>query len=289
MAPDARQAARGSPHVRMPRVSVVMPVRDAAAWIGAAVASVLAQTLDDLELVVVDDGSRDDSATIVERLSDARVRVLRQPAHGTAVALNAGIAATRAPLIARMDADDLALPDRLTLQVGLLDAHPEIGVLGAGWRELAPDGHAIDVSPPAIDDAGIRGMLPRRNPLAHPTVVMRRTAGDAVGWYDERWPVAQDYDLWIRIARVTRFANLPSPLLVRRFTAGMTSVARDDLRLLTESRIRLAAVKRGDLPASAVVWALRARLVRLLPRAVRDAVRSRRDDGLGRLSRATRP
>lgn len=273
----------------MPHVSVVMPVRDAAPWIGAAVESVLGQTFGDLELIVVDDGSRDGSAAIVERVANARVRVIRQPARGTAAALNAGIAAARAPLIARMDADDVARPDRLTLQVGYLDAHPDVGVIGAGWRELAPDGHAVDVAPPAMDDARIRGMLARRNPLAHPTVVVRRTAGEAVRWYDERWPVAQDYDLWIRIARVTRFANLASPLLVRRFTPGMTSVARDDLRLLVESRIRLAAVKRGDLPASAVVWALRARLVRLLPRAVRDAVRSRRNDGLGRLSRATRP
>ncbi|MBI2207823.1 MAG: glycosyltransferase [Candidatus Rokubacteria bacterium] len=273
----------------MPRVSVVMPARDAAAWIGAAVESVLGQTFDDLELIVVDDGSRDDSAAIAGRAGDARVRTVRQPARGTAAALNAGIAAARAPLIARMDADDIALPDRLALQVGFLDARPDVGVLGAGWRELTPDGHTVDVTPPATGDAGIRGMLARRNPLAHPTVVVRRTAGEAVGWYDERWPVAQDYDLWIRIARVTRFANLPSPLLVRRFTPGMTSVARDDLRLLVESRIRLAAVKRGDLPASAVIWALRARLVRLLPRAVRDAVRGRRNDGLGRLSRAARP
>ena len=264
-----------------PRVSVVMPVRDIATYVGGAVESILTQSFDDLELVVVDDGSRDDTASVLAAVRDARLRYARQPAAGITVALNRGIALSRGELIARMDGDDVALPERLARQVAFLDAHPDVGVLGTGWRELGPGGRIVDVAPPIADDAGLRAALPRRNPFAHPTVIVRRSVGDAVGWYDERWPVAQDYDLWIRLAAATRFANLREPLLLRRFTPAMTSLARDDLRLETEARLKWRAIRRGDLPLRAVVYVLRSVLVRAVPSRVRAARRRRRGDGVG--------
>jgi len=87
--------------------------------------------------------------------------------------------------------------------------------------------------------------------------------------------------LWLRVASRTRFANLPEPLLARRFSAAMTSLARDDLRLATEIRVRWAAIRRHDLPARAAVFLLRPAIVRLLPRALRTAYRRRRRDGVG--------
>ena len=267
-----------------PRVSVVMPVRTLATYVGEAVESILAQRFADFELVVVDDGSDDATASVLAGVPDPRLRCARQPAAGITVALNRGIAMSRGELIARMDGDDVALPDRLARQVAFLDAHPDVGVLGTGWRELGPGGEILDVAPPIADDAGLRALLPRRNPFAHPTVIIRRAVGEAAGWYDERWPVAQDYDLWIRLASITRFANLREPLLLRRFTPGMTSLARDDLRLETEARIKWRAIRRGDLPARALVYVLRSLLVRAVPAPVRAARRRRRGDGVGLVS-----
>lgn len=271
-----------------PRVSVVMPVRNVAAYVADAVTSILAQRFEDWELIVVDDGSDDGTAAVLANVRDPRVRSVRQPASGITAALNRSIALCQGELIARMDGDDVALPDRLARQVAFLDAHPEVGVLGTGWRELLPNGRVVDVPPPVTDDAGLRALLPKRNPFAHPTVVVRRHVGDAVGWYDERWPVAQDYDLWIRLAAVTRFANLPEPLLLRRLTPGMTSLARDDLRLETEARLKWRAIRRGDLPPWAVVYALRSVLVRAVPPGIRAARRRRRREGLGRVERGAR-
>lgn len=271
-----------------PAVSVVMPVRDVAASVREAVESILAQEFGDLELIVIDDGSRDGTARVLSEVRDPRLRVERQPARGIAAALNVGIGVSRGRVIARMDGDDVALPERLARQMAFLEAHPEVGVLGTGWRELAPDGTVLDVPPPPAADAAIRALLPRRNPLAHPTVVIRRAVGDAVGWYDERWPVAQDYDLWIRLAPLTRFANLPAPLLLRRFRRAMTSLARDNLRLETEVRLKWRAIRRGQLPPGAVIYVVRAALARAVPASARTAWRRRRNDALGLVVRGPR-
>src|SRR5262245_48539446 len=114
------------------RVSVVMPVRDGERFLGEAVDSILGQTLADLELV--DDGSTDSTPEILAGYAarDPRVRVHSRPAGGLTAALNAGCALAVAPYIARMDADDVSLHDRLELQVSFLDAHPEVGLLGGG-------------------------------------------------------------------------------------------------------------------------------------------------------------
>jgi glycosyltransferase involved in cell wall biosynthesis len=272
----------------MPRVSVILGVRDGMPWLPEAVASVLGQTLADLELVIVDDGSADGTAAWLAGLPDARVRVLHQAPAGLARALNRGVAASGAPLIARMDADDVALPERLARQAEYLDRHPEVGILGTGWRVLGPGGEVLEPPPPPADDAAIRAALPRRNPLAHPTVMLRRAVGDRAGWYDERLPVAQDYDLWLRLLGRTRFANLPEPLLLRRYTAAMTSLARDDARLAAELVIRWRAIRRGDLPPRALVHLVRPALGRALPPALRAAWRRRRRDGVGLVLRAGR-
>jgi hypothetical protein len=118
--------------------------------------------------------------------------------------------------------------------------------------------------------------------------MIRRQVGDAVGWYDPRVPVAQDWDLWIRLARVTRFANLPEPLLRRRFSRAMMSLALEDLRLETEVRLKWRAVCRRDLPLSALVHLLRPALARAVPRALRAARHRRRTDGVGLVFRALR-
>jgi glycosyltransferase involved in cell wall biosynthesis len=130
---------------REPQVSVLFPVRDAAATLDQAVASVLEQTLPALELVAVDDGSRDDSAGRLEAWAarDARVRVLRRPPRGLVAALEEGRQHCRAPLIARMDADDLCHPQRLAAQLAYLEAHPHIGVAGTLVEGRTVDGQPL--------------------------------------------------------------------------------------------------------------------------------------------------
>src|SRR5437867_4356337 len=184
--------------------------------------------------------------------------------------------AARAPLVARLDADDVALPERLARQVAFLDAHPEVGVLGSAAREVNGDGREVRVVRPPEDDGALRRALIRENPMVHSTVTMRRSLVETVGGYDARFAVAQDYDLWMRLAAVTRLANLPDTLVVRRLLPGRVSVARDTDRLRAEARARWRAVRAGAYPAWCLLFALRPMLAAATPAPLRRALRRAR-------------
>ncbi|HKW90389.1 MAG TPA: glycosyltransferase, partial [Methylomirabilota bacterium] len=157
-----------------PAVSVLMSVRDGARWVAAAIDSVLGQTLSDLELIVVDDGSTDDTPMLLTRVRDPRLVVERQAHAGLARALGRGLALARAPLVARLDADDLARPDRLERQHAFLAAHPEVGLLGAAARVVDEAGREVGEVRPPEDDATLRRVLIRRNPFVHSSIMARR-------------------------------------------------------------------------------------------------------------------
>ena len=259
--------------VRAPAVSVLMAVFDGAAWIGAAVESALGQTLGDLEVIVVDDGSTDATADVLASIRDPRLRIERRARAGLTRSLNRALELARAPLLARLDADDVALPERLARQREFLEAHPEVGLLGTGAREVDPAGREVRIVQPPVDDGAIRRQLIRANPFVHSSVIMRRAVLGRVGPYDPSFPVAQDYELWMRLARVTRLANLPEPLVVRRLTPGRVTSVRDADRLHAEARVRWRAVRSGVYPWWCAVFALRPLAARALPRAWRRALR----------------
>jgi len=253
-----------------------MGVHNGAAHVRQAIDSVLAQTEADLELIVVDDGSTDATPQIVAASPDVRLRVARRPHEGLTRALNHALALARAPIVARLDADDVALPERLARQLAFLDAHPEIGVLGSAAREINGHGRDVGIVRPPLDDRTLRRVLIRRNPMVHSSITMRRTLVEAVGGYDASFAVAQDYDLWMRLAAVTRLANLAEPLVVRRLLPGRVSVVRDRDRLRAEARARWRAVRAGTYPAWCALFALRPLLAAALPAPIRRLVRRAR-------------
>lgn len=257
----------------MPRVSVLMSVRNGERWVGEAVESILGQTLGDLELIVVDDGSEDATGAILDRQNDPRLRVVHQPPSGLTVSLNRAWRLSGAALLARMDADDVARPDRLARQVAFLDAHPDVGLLGTGCRETSVTGEVVGVIVPPEDDASIRRVLIRKNPFVHSSVMLRRAALEAAGGYDESLPVAQDYDLWLRLSRLTRMANLPEPLVTRRLTPGRVSSVRDTDRLRAEVAMKLRALRSGGYPLWCAVFLLKPVIALALPAGLRRVVR----------------
>jgi len=240
-----------------PAVSVLMSVHDGAPWVAEAVASVLAQTAGDLELIVIDDGSSDATPELLSRVRDARLRVVRQERTGLTRALNRALALARAELVARLDADDVALPERLARQRSFLERRPEIGLVGSAAREVDAAGVPVRVVHPPEDDAAIR-----------------RALLEGAGGYDETLPVGQDYDLWMRLARVTRLANLSEVLVVRRLGARRVSIEREEDRLRAEARVRWRAVRTGAYPPWCALFALRPALALVLPRPLRRAVRA---------------
>ncbi len=259
--------------VAVPAVSVLMAVHDGGPWVSEAVASVLAQTAGDLELIVIDDGSTDTTPAVLSAVRDPRLHVERQARRGLTPSLNRALALARAPLIARLDADDIALPERLARQRAFMGAHPDVGVLGTAAREVNGDGREVRVVRPPQDDAAIRRALIRRNPMLHSTVVIRRALLQRVGGFDERFAVAQDYDLWLRLAATTRLANLPEPLVVRRLLPGRVSVARDTERLRADARARWRAIRGGAYPAWCAIFLARPLLASALPTPLRRLLR----------------
>ena len=210
----------------MPRISVLMPVRNVERYVAAAVQSVLAQTCGDFELLVLDDASTDGTADAVRQLADARLRYVRHDApRGVAVTLNQGLDAACGEFIARMDGDDLCRPDRFALQLDWLERHPELALCGA-WIRIFGERRSFLLSYPTGSDC-VRAFLLFDNPLAHPTVMWRREALARHGLrYDETCPAAQDFELWSRCARHVAMDNLPLPLVRYRVHREAVSLAR---------------------------------------------------------------
>lgn len=213
-----------------PRVSVLLPVRDARGTLAEALQSLLAQDLGALEVVLVDDGSTDGSADLARAVwPDDRLRVLTPGRVGLVTALNTGLDACRAELVARMDADDVCAPARLRLQVQHLDEHPEVSVVGCLVRCFAARGleggytrYEAWINGLRSHDDMVREIF-IESPLAHPSVVYRRAAIVGLGGYrDLGWP--EDYDLWLRAARAgLRLDKVPEVLLSWRDEPDRTS------------------------------------------------------------------
>ena len=246
-----------------PGVSVVLPVRDAAATLGECLASLAAQTLRDHELIAVDDGSRDASAAILAAAAarDRRLRVITTPARGLPSALNTAVALAHAPLLARMDADDIAHPERLAAQKRFLEAHPEVSILGSRVELLAavpaPGMRAyIDWSNGLLDHSAIGDDLYVESPLVHPSVMLRREHLLGLGGYRD-FGGPEDYDLWLRAYGAgVRFAKLREVLLVWR--DGPHRLTRVDPRYHPDRfrELKLAALER-DRPETlgrVVIW-----------------------------------
>ena len=246
----------------MARVSVLLPVRDARATLGECLVSLSAQTLADHEVIAVDDGSQDGSGALLDEAArrDGRLRVLRPAQRGLVAALNAAAQEARAPLLARLDADDVAHPQRLALQAERLERDSATDVLGCRVRLVGEAGPGmrgyVDWMNGLLDHEAISADLLVESPLAHPSVMLRAATLRALGGYRD-FDGPEDYDLWLRAhAAGHRFAKLPEVLLDWR--DGPTRLTRCDARYAPERffDLKLAALLDGPLrtPRPVVVW-----------------------------------
>ncbi len=238
-------------HAARPMVSVIMAVRIGGPFLPEAIASIRGQQFRDWEFVVVDDGSTDDTAAVLQEAarSDDRLRLFRQDPLGLVPALNRAVAEARGNFLARMDADDRAHPERLGRQLAFLAANPGVGVLGTAVRRIGA-GRGIWQRP--TDDAALRAALLFEAPFAHPTVMMRREVWEkSAGGYRPDFQAAEDIDLWERLASETEFANLSTPLLEYRIHAGqVTSIATPEMAQ-NGARVRRRWLQRVGLEPTA--------------------------------------
>lgn len=231
-----------------PRISVVMAAYNGAEFLPAAIDSILNQTYTDFEFIIIDDGSSDATPEVIRGYADPRIRTVRNPQNlGLIGSLNRGLDMAQGELIARMDADDEALPNRFEEQVRFLDAHPEIGVCGTALETFGTrvENRVVECKP-----AHLRCMLLFETGMNHNTVMLRRSIILQHNLrYDPGYPHAEDYELWSRLADLTQLANLPDKLVRYRLHPESVSHAHHTVQQQTADRIRRAQLaKVGIIP-----------------------------------------
>jgi glycosyltransferase involved in cell wall biosynthesis len=214
-----------------PKVTVLMPVFNAGPYLREAVDSILGQSFRDFELIAINDGSTDNSADILRSYQNPRLRFVENERNlGIIATLNRGLGMATGEYVARMDSDDVSLPERLAKQVAFMDAHPEVGVCGA-WIRFIGDASPVTARYPEKHES-IRCQLLFSNALAHPTVIMRRALLERYSLrYRDEYRSAEDYDLWRRCAGLFQLHNLPEVLLhYRVLSTGITHARGGELK-----------------------------------------------------------
>jgi glycosyltransferase involved in cell wall biosynthesis len=224
----------------IPIVSVIIPTRNRAAMLREAIESVRAQTYAAWELIVIDDGSTDETPQVVEALArgDARIRVMRQAQRGVSAARNAGIRAARGRYVAFLDDDDLFLPPKLAAQVDALERDPTLGFVYSQTEWVDRAGTRLSLHPTTpVED--LRGLF-ETCAIPLQTVVCCAELLEEVGGFDEQLTIGEDYDLWLRLARTARFQFLPGPLV--RYRVHGTNTCNDSIRLYEQRAVVLGRV-----------------------------------------------
>jgi hypothetical protein len=207
-------------------ISVVMSVFNGQAFLADAVESILGQSFDDFEFVIIDDGSTDQTSEILRRYvaQDARIRIHRHDNMGRTQSLNVGIRIASGKYIARMDADDISLPNRFQEQFSFMEGHPDVGLLGGAFQLISEDGSVLDAIRCPTQDSEIRSAMRIENPVCHPAAFLRKDLVLAVGGYRKPFVESEDYDLWLRISERSQLANLETCVLQYRIHPGQVSI-----------------------------------------------------------------
>jgi glycosyltransferase involved in cell wall biosynthesis len=225
----------------MPKISVILPVYNGLPYLELAIKSILVQTFQDFELIIIDDGSIDESTSVIESFNDLRIRFVRQQNHGLAATLNKAIVLAKGEYIARQDQDDICLPLRMQRQVEFLNANPEVGMVGTAAEIWVGNERTSRLLAHPADDAALRFGLLFDNYFVHSSVMIRRSVFDKVGAYSEdrtRQP-PEDYELWSRVIREYKVANLPEVLMAYREVPG--SMSRAGINPFIKNLVKISA------------------------------------------------
>lgn len=232
-----------------PLVSVAMVTRNVARFLPEAIESILNQRLQDLEFVIVDFGSSDNSKEIIAKYAaiDQRIRFHQVEECGLAAARNRACFFAKGRYIAIQDADDVSLPNRLDLESSFLEKRPDVGLVGSAIQRIDETGKYLEtVSGLPTEDNEIRREMETWNPFWQPTVLMRREAFVKLGGYREAFPPSEDYDLWLRISELYKCANLPDVLVKYRIHNDQLSFRRRKQQILSMVAAQVSASLRRE-------------------------------------------
>jgi glycosyltransferase involved in cell wall biosynthesis len=225
-----------------PKITVLMPVYNCELYIKEAIDSILNQTFDDFEFLIIDDASTDETVGIIKEYNDLRIKLIVKPINtGYTNSLNYGLTVARGAYIARMDGDDISLPERFAKQVAFLDANPDVALCGTLYQILGSD----TICNHPLSHEEIKVKLISGCYIAHPTVMIRRAALELHNLrYDPNMEPAEDYDLWSRMVFLEKVANIGKVLLYYRIHSAQTSIIRSEKQKKVSLEIRIRMLQK---------------------------------------------
>jgi len=243
---DDKVESHGRTLTPVPLVSVLLAVHDDSRFLRDAVDSVLGQTLDDLELLVVDDASTDDTPAVLAQVADRRLTVVRNDEQrGLAASLNRGLDHATGKYVARLDADDVAVPDRLARQVERMRSAPSVAIVGSAVVDLDERGARGETHVMPTGGRQLRWHALFSSPFFHPSVLVDRDALERHELrYDPEFRESEDYDLWARLFAFDDGDNLREPLVLKRVHAGQASQRRQGVQESFQRRVALREIGR---------------------------------------------
>lgn len=248
---------------KAPLISVVIPVFNGNGYLPAALDSILFQTYKNIEVIAIDDGSTDNSYEILQKYAktDSRLRIYRNRQNlNISNTLNRGIKLAKGQYIARMDADDIALPHRLERQMRYLKSHPEVIIVGGQVKTIDTEGKALGRKLFPVSNKQIREAIFTSNPIQHPTALINRfLLPKNFVWYDATLPPAEDYDLFFRLGKFGNFHNLSCFVLKYRQYIGSSTFKNPIKTFSATKQVRARAIHQyGYVPSQ------KAKLIHLL-------------------------
>lgn len=219
--------------MKSPRVTVLLPVYNAEEFLAEAIESVLNQSFKDFEFMIINDGSKDNSLSVIKHYAekDSRINLISRPNKGLVKTLNEGISKAKGEYIARMDSDDVSVKSRLKKEVEFLDSNPGVGMVGSNYTIIDAKGKRLVTTNVFTHHDDLKLCLITCNQFGHGSVMMRKSVLEKVGNYDGKVGHVEDYDLWQRISRVSKISNFEEPLYLWRKTEGSISNANLDLQI----------------------------------------------------------
>ena len=216
-------------NMKNPEVTVLMSVYNGEKYLREAIDSILNQTFENFEFLIINDGSTDGTADTLQSYNDPRIKIINNEKNiGLTKSLNRGLKIARGEYIARQDADDVSMPERLEKEVNFLNQNRNIGLVGTYSLRINEKGNVLHVARPLNDDRELKEKLLIGNQFGHGSVMFRRECIEKVGSYREEFKSSQDYDLWLRIADFFDVANIPELLYKWRLNVNSISVVRKD-------------------------------------------------------------
>jgi len=260
----------------MSKVSMVMAVYNGERHLAESIESILGQTFSDFEFVIVDDASIDSTPKILKTYSekDSRIRVITNTQNlGLTISLNVGVRAANGQYIARMDAGDVSHPERLGKQVAFLDMHPDHVLVGSWTDTFNDDSVKVGEMNGPIDHAAIRSALIRYNPIVHSSIMMRADVLKKAGGYDEEWRYAQDYELYFRLMKLGKLANLSEHLASYRLSPNSITRKKNNKQVGFAIRARLKAIHDGQYGILAYFSLIRPLIGLILPYKAKEFIK----------------